>query len=88
MPMVHSIPNPLYSNEPSSGGTPACFRNIQSTTQAVMFNDKELTELELVHARYTARTNFWELARIATIMKERNISYREAFLALHNEGEI
>lgn len=47
-----------------------------------------LSEIELVHAKATAATSFKDLHHIANRMNEKNISYREAFLELHNEGII
>jgi hypothetical protein len=85
MPQINSIPNPLHSPDPSSTGTPACFRNILDTTTEVSFAPNELSTLEQVHARATARVNFPQLCRIAQIMQDKGITYREAFLELRNE---
>ena len=50
-------------------------------TPQVSFEPGELSVIELVHAKATTH-----LIPISNRMKEKNITYREAFLELKNEG--
>ena len=55
----------------------------------VIFPSNKLTPLERTNARYMAQFNFSGLIMIASIMNSSpDLSYREAFLELHNKGDL
>ena len=84
MPTVTKTPNPFHGTrqEIVGSGTLAV-----PEVYTVQFDPGELKEIEIVHARGLSRSDFSLLIRIAKHMRERKISYREAYLELRDRGE-